>query len=31
MYDQAGLNAAQIVATVMASLGRDAGTAAERA
>ena len=26
MYDQAGLNAAQIVATVMASLGRDAGT-----
>jgi 1-deoxy-D-xylulose-5-phosphate synthase len=31
MYDQAGLNAAQIVAAVMASLGRDAGTAAERA
>jgi 1-deoxy-D-xylulose-5-phosphate synthase len=31
MYEQAGLNAAQIVATVMASLGRDAGAAAERA
>jgi 1-deoxy-D-xylulose-5-phosphate synthase len=31
MYEQAGLNAAQIVATVMASLGRDAGAVAERA
>jgi 1-deoxy-D-xylulose-5-phosphate synthase len=33
MYDQAGLNAAQIVATVLAALGRelDAGTWAERA
>jgi 1-deoxy-D-xylulose-5-phosphate synthase len=31
MYEQAGLNAGQIVAAVMASLGRDAGAAAERA
>jgi len=33
MYDQAGLNAPQIVATVLATLGRDlgAGWAAERA
>jgi hypothetical protein len=28
MYDQAGLNASQIVATVLATLGREIGTGA---